>query len=107
MPRVALNEFIRERRAEILRDWARTPLLPNDIDGAVLDPYSALLDRIVETTELFLAGGTPSLTTEPHSVKQLDGAAELGEVVQRFSVLRDCITRLWHREARHIEELRE
>jgi PAS domain S-box-containing protein len=105
----SLSEFIRGHSAEILGRWEATvrgrSSTAHDLSRtSLLDHLPQLLARLAEIADgaerLTLIDGTaaPVGTThlaDVHAMQRLDEGFDLGEVVDEFSVLRECILDLW------------
>jgi len=114
--RQSLGDFIRGRQQDILSEWmAEVRALPvaSDLDHpALLDHVPQVLDRIATMADSLAKGEPaepPRHEVEAHAAMRLDEGFDLGEVVSEFTILRDCVMRLWKQNAvdpEHIEELR-
>ena len=108
----SLATFIRERADEILREWeaaVRGLPIAQDLDRlALLDHIPHLLEQIADMADDVAAGGAPVLPkelAERHALERLEEGFDLAQVVVEFSILRDCIVRLWERDRRPSEHL--
>ena len=110
-----LGEFIRERRDDILEEWltaVRAMPVARDLDRPTLvDHIPELLERIAQIADALGSGNSPDLPAdlaESHALERLSEGFDLGQVAVEFSVLRDCITRLWEerQEPQHMLEYR-
>ncbi len=101
-----LSHFIRAHREDVVAAWVQAMTrLPGvrELDRPTLiDHLPGLLDRIAETADELDAGRRPHLPVEPaelHALTRLEEGFDLGQVVTEYTVLRDCIVRLWLVEA--------
>src|SRR5258706_14743234 len=108
-----LSEFIRTWRAEILGSWevaVRQLPVAGDLERpALIDHIPDLLDRIAQLARELEDGNTPRLpeaVAERHAVERLDEGFDLSQVVTEYSILRDCIARLWEASVREPERPR-
>jgi signal transduction histidine kinase len=111
-----LAEFVREHHEEIILDWQHAvSQLPSGRDlesEALTNEIPDFLFHIARMAEELATGETPQLPTgiaELHAIARHGQGFDLAQVVTEFSILRDCITRLWEHSAfepRHLLELR-
>lgn len=96
-----LAEFLRAERDAILDEWARAvrerPWGAELPQVQLIDFMPPLLDRIADLVESFAAGGEPGPPPEAgrHALDRLKEGFDLEKVIIEFSLLRDCILRLW------------
>ena len=112
---LGLGAFIRERRDEILAAWEqgvqRIPVASRLDRPTLIDHVPDLLARIAMIADELGSGKQPQLpadVAEAHAIERLSEGFDLAQVSIEFSVLRDCITRLWEEreEPRHVIEFR-
>lgn len=115
-PALSLGDFIRDRQQDILAEWlaeVRTLPVARSLDRpALIDHVPDVLERIAATADS-LAKGEPPRPPEQeadlHAAIRLDEGFDLPQVVSEFTILRDCIMKLWQQnvvDPGHIEELR-
>ncbi len=97
-----LAAFIRIRKDEILAEWQRVVRrrpTARDLDSLTLvDHIPMLLDQIADMADELVSGAPPRLPTDLaqlHALERLEEGFDLEQVIGEFSVLRDCIVRLW------------
>jgi PAS domain S-box-containing protein len=113
---LSLGDFIRDRQQDILIEWlAEVRALPiaSALDRpALVDHVPDVLDRIAGMADCLSRGERPeppNKEADLHARTRLDEGFDLPQVVSEFTILRDCITRLWEQnvvEPSHIDELR-
>jgi len=113
---LSLGEFIRDRQQEILAEWiseVRTLPIARALDRpALIDHVPDVLDRIAAMADCLSRGETPEppkQEADRHAKIRLEEGFDLPQVVSEFTILRDCITRLWEQSVvnpSHIDELR-
>ena len=113
---MSLGEFIRARQQDILAEWlAEVSTLPvaRALDRpALIDHVPDVLDRIADVAGSLARGETPQQSKQEadlHAMVRLEEGFDLPQVVSEFTILRDCITRLWEQsvvDRSHIDELR-
>jgi PAS domain S-box-containing protein len=113
---LSLGDFIRDRQQDILTEWlAEVRLLPiaSALDRpALIDHVPDVLDRIAAMADCISRGETPEppkQAADLHARVRLEEGFDLPQVVSEFTILRDCITRLWEQSVvnpSHIDELR-
>jgi PAS domain S-box-containing protein len=100
-----LGAFIRAHKVEILAEWenlAQRLRAAAKLDRpALLDHIPALLDQIADSAEQLAAGAQPRAVeiAKEHAFERCDEGYDLEEVVAEYSVLRDCILRMWFEDA--------
>lgn len=112
----SLGDFIRDRQQDILNEWlAEVRSLPvaSALDRpALIDHVPDVLDRIAAMADCLSRGETPEPPKQEadlHARIRLEEGFDLPQVVSEFTILRDCITRLWEQSVlnpSHINELR-
>src|ERR1041384_6304573 len=113
---LSLGDFIRDRQQDILTEWlaeVRTLPIASALDRpALIDHVPDVLDRIARIADSLARGETPEQPQQeadlPAKVR-LEEGFDLPQVVNEFTILRDCITRLWEQgvvDRSHIDELR-
>ncbi|HEX8109098.1 MAG TPA: GAF domain-containing protein, partial [Kofleriaceae bacterium] len=112
----SLGDFIRDRQQDILTEWlAEVRLLPiaSALDRpALIDHVPDVLDRIAAMADCLSRGEAPEPPKQEadlHAKIRLEEGFDLPQVVSEFTILRDCITRLWEQSVvnpSHIDELR-
>jgi PAS domain S-box-containing protein len=112
---LSLGEFIRDRQQDILTEWlAEVRRLPvaNMLDRpALIDHVPEVMDRIAAMADSLAKGEVPEQPkheADLHAKVRLEEGFDLPQVVSEFTILRDCITRLWEQslDQSHIDELR-
>nr|HEX4317141.1 ATP-binding protein [Kofleriaceae bacterium] len=115
-PPLGLGDFIRDRRDDILAEWLdeiRAMPVASALDRpALVDHLPDVLDRIAAMADSLARGEPPKPPrheADLHAAIRLEEGFDLPQVVSEFTVLRDCITRLWQQavvDPTHVEELR-
>jgi PAS domain S-box-containing protein len=97
-----LATFLRTHRREILDEWMRTlgrwGLVGDPDELTRLDNLPILLDRLAEIVETAGAGTLPARlddVAESHALHRLELGYGLASLVTEYTVLRDCLVRLW------------
>lgn len=113
---LSLGDFIRDRQQDILTEWlAEVRLLPvaSALDRpALLDHVPDVLVRIAAMADELSRGEAPEPPKQEadlHAKVRLEEGFDLPQVVSEFTILRDCITRLWEHtiaDPSHFDELR-
>jgi len=113
---LSLGDFIRDRQQDVLTEWlAEVRLLPiaSALDRpALIDHVPDVLDRIATMADCLSRGEAPQPPKQEadlHAKTRLEEGFDLPQVVSEFTILRDCITRLWEQsvvDPSHINELR-
>ncbi len=110
-----LGDFLREHREDILAAWEhgvrRMPVASALDQPTLIDHIPTILDSIADLADDLGSGRPgqlPKDLSEIHAVERLGEGFDLGQVAFEFSVLRDCITRLWAEryEPQHVLEFR-
>ncbi|HEY5924124.1 MAG TPA: ATP-binding protein [Kofleriaceae bacterium] len=111
---VKLSDFVHAHREEIVSAWMKTVRdLPKarDLDRlALIDHIPELLDHIARMADELAEGRSPHLpndVAEVHAIERLGEGFDLPQVVLEFTVLRDCLTRLWEQHLLGPERLLE
>src|SRR5512132_2429248 len=101
-PVPTLAAFLRSHRREILDEWTRTlgrwGLAGEPDELARLDHLPVVLDRLAEVVEAAGAGTLPARldeAAESHALHRLELGYGLASLVTEYTVLRDCLVRLW------------
>jgi PAS domain S-box-containing protein len=115
-PALSLGDFIRDRQPDILAEWlveVRTLPVASALDQpALIDHVPDVLERIAATADNLAKGEPPQppeREADLHAAIRLDEGFDLPQVVSEFTILRDCIMRLWQQnvvDPGHVEELR-
>jgi PAS domain S-box-containing protein len=115
-PWLNLGDFIRDRREDILAEWlaeVRTLPVARGLDRpALIDHVPDVLERIAAMANSLAKGEPPqppNHEADLHAAIRLDEGFDLPQVVSEFTILRDCIMRLWQQnvvDPTHVEELR-
>ena len=101
--RLRLCDFIREQRAQILKEWEGAvelnPCAQKLPQSRLLDHLPQLLDRVAEGVEGAHTGEPRSLEELPetHALQRQDVGVDLEQVVREYSLLRTCVLRLYGR----------
>ncbi len=97
-----LAEFIRSHEREILDEWThlvrQIPAAAGLDHPALLDHVPDVLNRVADLADAIVAGEhaeLPREIAERHAIDRLGEGFDLREVVQEYSLLRDCILRRW------------
>lgn len=115
-PALSLGDFIRDRQEDIMAEWlaeVRTLPIARHLDRpALIDHVPDVVERIASMADSLAKGELPQPPNEEadlHAAIRLDEGFDLPQVVSEFTILRDCIMRLWQEsvaDASHVEELR-
>src|SRR5262245_31659359 len=98
----SLGDFIRHRQQDILAEWlgqVRSLPVASALDPpALIDHVPEVLDRIAAMADSLSRGEVPQQPereADLHARVRLEEGFDLPQVVSEFTILRDCITRLW------------
>lgn len=107
-----LAAFMRARKTEILAEWE---IIVQRVSAAaklerplLIDHIPALLDQIADTADQLAAGkpaAAPIAIAREHARERRREGYDLSAVIAEYSVLRDCIMRLYFAETDRIDPI--